>query len=258
MKLEGEQVLLRVHLRSTDKYGWWRTAVDALVESARERGLAGATVLRGIYGLDITGRLIAPSVWSLAETVPVVVEIVDAAATVGLFLESVAEIVTDGMATLERGHVLLYRAERAVAARLTVPAPVADLSTLPSPAEFPAMHLAEDGQLLRVFVGESDTWEGQPLYRAVVHKAKELGLAGATVLRGAMGFGANSRVHTSKIMELSTDLPILIEIVDAADKVQTLLPFLDEVVKEGMITIEAVKVLRYRHDPAKARVQGGS
>jgi uncharacterized protein len=258
MKLEGEQVLLRVHLLSTDKYGWWRTAVDTLVERARERGLAGATVLRGIYGLDIAGRLIAPSVWSLAETVPVVVEIVDTAAAIGKFLESVADIVADGLATLERGHVLLYRADRATAARLTVPAPVPDLSTLPPPAEFPAMHLAEDGQLLRVFVGESDIWEGQPLYRAVVHKAKELGLAGATVLRGAMGFGANSRVHTSKIMELSTDLPILIEIVDAADKVQSLLPFLDDVVKEGMITVEAVKVLRYRHDPAKVRSQGGS
>ncbi len=258
MKLEGEQVLLRVHLRSTDKYGWWRTAVDTLVERARERGLAGATVLRGIYGLDAGGRLIAPSVWSLAETVPVIVEIVDAAANVGRFLDSVAEIVTEGMATLERGHVLLYRADRSAAARLTVPDPVPDLSTLPSPAEFPAMHLAEDGQLLRVFVGESDIWEGQPLYRAVVHKAKELGLAGATVLRGAMGFGANSRVHSSKLVDLSTDLPILIEIVDAAEKVQALLPFLDEIVKEGMITVEAVKVLRYRYDPTKARAQGGS
>ena len=258
MKLEGEQVLLRVYLRSTDKYGWWRSAVDTLVERARARGLAGATVLRGIYGLDGTGRLIAPSVWTLAETVPVIIEIVDAAANVGSFLDTVAEIVSEGLATLERGHVLIYRSGRGAPTRLTVPAPVPDLSTLPSPAEFPAMHLAEDGQLLRVFVGESDTWDGQPLYKAVVHKAKELGLAGTTVLRGTMGFGANSRVHTTKIMELSTDLPILIEIVDAADKVQTLLPFLEEVVKEGMITIEAVKVLRYRHDPAKARPQGGS
>ena len=163
MKLEGEQVLLRVHLRSTDKFGWWRTAVDTLVDRARERGMAGATVLRGIYGLDITGRVISPSVWSLAETVPVVVEIVDAAARVGKFLDSVAEIVAEGMATLERGHVLLYRADRTKAARLTVPAPVPDLSTLPSTTEFPAMHLAEDGRLLRVFVGEADTWDGQPL-----------------------------------------------------------------------------------------------
>ena len=253
MKLEGEQVLLRAHLRSTDKYGWWQSAVDALVGRARRDGLAGATVLRGIYGLDVAGAEIAPKAWHLAETVPVIVEIVDSTAAIGRFLTAVREIVSDGLATLERGHVLLYRSDRTNPVRLTVPPPVADLSTLPSPAEFPAMQLAEDGQLVRVFVGESDTWDGHPLYRAVVHKAKEMGMAGATVLRGAMGFGANSRVHTTNLLDLSTDLPILIEIVDAADKVEALLPFLDEVVKEGLITIEAVKVLRYRHDPAKTR-----
>jgi PII-like signaling protein len=110
------------------------------------------------------------------------------------------------------------------------------------------MKLSEEGQLLRVFCGESDTWEGHPLYQAVVRKAKELGLAGATVLRGPMGFGANSRVHTAKLLDLSTDLPIVIEIVDTAEKIQTLLPFLDAAVAEGLITIEAVRVLRYRQN----------
>jgi PII-like signaling protein len=121
------------------------------------------------------------------------------------------------------------------------------------PEEFPAMQLSENGQLLRVFIGESDEWEGQPLYRIIVLKARELGLAGATVLRGAMGFGANSRMHTTKLLELSTDLPILIEIVDSAEKLEPLLPFLDRVVGEGLITIEAVRVLRYRHNDAKRR-----
>ena len=113
------------------------------------------------------------------------------------------------------------------------------------------MKLSEEGQLLRVFCGESDTWEGHPLYRAVVLKAKELGLAGATVLRGPMGFGANSRVHTAKLLDVSTDLPILIELVDSAEKIQSLLPFLDEAVSEGLITIESVRVLHYRHNPEK-------
>ena len=84
-----------------------------------------------------------------------------------------------------------------------------------------------------MFIGDSDLWEGKPLYRAIVMKARELGLAGATVLRGPMGFGANSRVHTTKLLELSTDLPIIVEIVDSAEKIQSLLPFLDEVVAEG-------------------------
>jgi uncharacterized protein len=97
-----------------------------------------------------------------------------------------------------------------------------------------------------VFIGESDVWEGQPLYRAIVLKARELELAGATVLRGPMGFGAHSRLHTTRILELSSDLPIVIEIVDRPDKIQTLLPFLDQAVREGLVTIEDVRVLWYR------------
>jgi PII-like signaling protein len=115
------------------------------------------------------------------------------------------------------------------------------------------MRLSEDGQLLRVFIGESDAWHGEPLYRAIVLKARELGLAGATVLRGPMGFGANSRMHTAKLLELSTDLPIIVEIVDTPEKIQTLLPFLDEAVAEGLITIEDVRVLKYRHNENKVR-----
>ncbi len=256
MRLEGEQTLLRVYLRNTDKHSWFSGPVaEALVQRARAEGLAGATVLRGIFGLDVGGQLLESSAWSVVEHVPVIVEVVDGPQAVGRFLSLVAETVLQGMATLERGHVLLYRQSREAAARasmhLNVPGPVMPLSNLPSEAEFPIMKLSEDGQLLRVFIGASDYWHGEPLYRAIVLKAKELGLAGATVLRGAMGFGANSRVHTTKLIELSTDLPIVVEIVDVAEKLQALLPFLDEAVTEGLITIEAVRVLRYRHAAAK-------
>ena len=115
------------------------------------------------------------------------------------------------------------------------------------------MKSSEDGKLLRVFIGESDVWQHEPLYRAIVLKARELGLAGATVLRGPMGFGANSRMHTAKLLELSTDLPIIVEIVDSPAKVQALLPFLDEAVTEGLITIEDVRILKYRHNENKVR-----
>jgi PII-like signaling protein len=251
VKLEGEQTLLRVYLRSTDKRGWFSgPAAAELVTRARAAGLAGATVLEGFLGLDVAGHLLESSAWSLVERVPVVVEMVDAPGGIGAFLGVVAEVVHEGLATLERGHVLVYRhgaaaAERA-RKRLQVPGPVPDLSTLPSAEEFPAMKESTEGQLLRVFLGESDTWHGQPLYRAIVLKARELGLAGATVLRGPMGYGANSRLHTSKLLELSTDLPVVVEVVDTAAKVEALLPFLDEAVTEGLITIEAVRVLRYR------------
>jgi PII-like signaling protein len=257
VKLDGEQVLLRVYLRNTDKYGWWRSAADTLVERARAEGLAGATVLRGFFGLAVDGHLLEQNPWSISERRPVVIEFVDGPRAIGRFLSVVQDVVQEGLATLERGHVLRYRHEGSAAGRsaerLAVPGPVPDLSTLPTPEEFPAMHLSENGQLLRVFIGESDTWEGEPLYRAIVLRAKALGLAGATVLHGAMGYGANSRMHTTNLLELSTDLPVVVEIVDAAEKVQALLPFLDEAVAEGMITVEAVKVLRYRHNEAKTR-----
>jgi PII-like signaling protein len=258
MKLEGEQVLLRVYLRNTDKLGWFSPpAAESLVRQARAAGLAGATVLRGFFGLDVTGRLLESSAWALVEHVPVVVEVVDGARAVGQFLAAVEQTVPEGLATLERAHVVVYRqtreATKRAAMRLEVPGPVTPLSTLPSPEESPAMKESESGQLLRVFIGESDAWQGQPLYRAIVLKARELGLAGATVLKGPMGFGANSRVHTAKLLELSTDLPVVVEIVDVAEKVESLLPFLDEAVVEGLITIEEVRVLKYRHNPAKAR-----
>ena len=111
------------------------------------------------------------------------------------------------------------------------------------------MTLSEEGQLLRVFCGESDTWEGHPLYRAVVLKAKELGLAGATVLRGPMGFGHSSRLHTAKILRLSEDLPLVIEIVDSEEKIGAFLPVLDAMMGSGLVTMEKVQVLRYGDTP---------
>ena len=111
------------------------------------------------------------------------------------------------------------------------------------------MKIPQQGKLLRIFVGESDRWHHHPLFEAIVLKARELGLAGATVLRGPMGFGAHSHLHTSKILRLSTDLPMVIEIVDTEEKINLLLPHLDEMVQEGLVTLEGVKVLKYRANP---------
>jgi len=108
------------------------------------------------------------------------------------------------------------------------------------------MKIPEDGRLLRIFIGESDQWHGRPLYEAIVLKARELHLAGATVLRGPMGFGANSRMHTAKILRLSADLPIIVEIVDSPEKIDALLPHIDQMVGEGLVTLEDVRVIKYR------------
>ena len=108
------------------------------------------------------------------------------------------------------------------------------------------MHLPEDAVLLRIFIGESDRCQHRPLYEAIVLKARELELAGATVLRGPMGFGKSSHLHTAKILRLSMDLPIVIEIVDTAQKINAFLPVLDEMMGGGLVTLERTKVIRHR------------
>lgn len=107
------------------------------------------------------------------------------------------------------------------------------------------MQLPKDSTLLRIFFGEADRFDGHPLYEAIVLKAREMGLAGATVFRGPMGFGQTSRLHTAKILRLSEDLPLLIEIVDTEDKIASFLPVLDGMMGSGLVTLEKVQVLRY-------------
>lgn len=109
------------------------------------------------------------------------------------------------------------------------------------------MKLPTEAQLLRIFVGENDRYEGQPLYEAIVLAARQRGMAGATVMRGLMGFGAHSRMHTAKILRLSEDLPLVIEIVDKPERIEAFLPLLDEMIDEGLVTLERAEVIAYRH-----------
>jgi hypothetical protein len=108
------------------------------------------------------------------------------------------------------------------------------------------MDLPREAMLLRIFIGEKDRWEHKALFEAIVLKAREMHLAGATVLRGPMGFGKSSRMHTSKILRLSYDLPIVIEIVDTEDKINAFLPIIDTMIKGGLVTLEKTQVIHYR------------
>ena len=111
------------------------------------------------------------------------------------------------------------------------------------------MKLPFEAYMLRIFIGESDKVDGKPLYEIIVEEARKREMAGATVLRGFLGFGANSRIHTSKVLRLSEDLPLVVEIVDAADKIEAFMPYLDSIIEEGLITKEKVRVIAYRHNP---------
>ncbi len=109
------------------------------------------------------------------------------------------------------------------------------------------MKIPTEGKLLRVFIGEADRWHGRPLYEAIVEEARKNGLAGATVWKGSLGFGAHSRMHTAKILRLSEDLPVVIEIVDAAEKIEAFVrEHLDGMVQEGLVTVERAEVILYR------------
>ncbi len=254
--MTGEQILLRVYLRSGDRTPHTPTH-ERLVKAARSAGLAGATVFRGVMGYG-HHEVLRPSAWHLVEHVPVIVEIVDAAESITAFLRGpMNQLMIGGMATLERAHVITYRDRSTPEVEPLQLGPlIPPLSTVPQIEVTPAMATTHQGVLLRIFCGESDrTSDGTTVYEAIVRRARELGLAGATVLRGTQGFGANSVVHKARLLEMSSDLPIVIEIVDTEPKVRSLLPHLEAMVTEGMITMEYVTILMYRHDPADAGVR---
>jgi hypothetical protein len=245
-RVDAEQVLCRFHLTTgvhhgaTPLYAW-------IVQAARRDGLQGATVLEGFYGLSLTGAVLSESAWSITQDRPVIVEVVDRASRIEALLAAVEPAFRSGLITLERAHVRLYRAS----GDAPVPSPTAiDIVATEAAStahEVRTMTLPDAGVLLRVFIGENDREPEthRPLYEAIVRRAREAGLAGATVLRGPMGFGRHSRVHTARLLELSTDLPIVIEIVDAEDRIQAFLPQIDALVTEGLVTLESVRVLRY-------------
>jgi hypothetical protein len=111
--------------------------------------------------------------------------------------------------------------------------------------------IASQAKRLRIYIGESDRWKRRSLYHAIVEKAKELDMAGATVFRGLMGYGADKRIHTASIVDLSSDLPILVEIIDSEEYIAKLLPYLDEMLEKGLVTIDDVEVIKYGNKPPK-------
>lgn len=246
MKLEGEQTLLRVYLKNTDKASWWTNAQDALLKRAMGRKLEGATSLEGVCGL-VAGEPVECGRWAVVEHHPVILEFLDSPKAIGGFLDDVAAVAPRALATLERAHVLAYRKREKeaawVAPHLQASGRPDPAAYLPDPEEFPVMRTTVEGQLLRVFIDDTDTFHGQPLYRAVLAKVRDLGLSNAVVLRAPKGFGTHQRLHSDSSPDYVTELPLLIEVVGTVEEIGRLLPFLDEAVPEGLITIEGVKML---------------
>ncbi|MBI1854190.1 MAG: DUF190 domain-containing protein [Planctomycetes bacterium] len=236
MKFQGENELLRVYVDSS-KRSHGQPVYERIVLEAHAAGCRGATALRGVTGFGAAGRALHAHALSLTERVPVIVEMVDEPARIGALLTRLAPVLGDLLVTRERAFVVRYRHREAD----DVGAPKFEAK------EDPAMLTNGEGVLLRVFIGDSDRWQGQPLFEAIVRRARELGLAGATVLHGPMGFGAHSRIHTAKVLQLSQDLPVVIEIVDTDDRIQQLLATLDQMIPEGLVTLEKVRIVKYAH-----------
>jgi uncharacterized protein len=249
MKIEAEQVLCRFQLSNFIRHGV-SPLYEWIVETAHREGLQGATVLKGFLGLRPEGSVLEEQTWSISQELPVIVEVVDEAARVQALLAHVEPVFREGVITLERAHVLLYRAEARKAAPALSARNIVSTANSSGATGVRTMKVPENGVLLRIFIGESDKEPGRdrPLYEAIVRRAREAQLAGATVLRGPMGFGRHSRVHTAKLLERSTDLPIVIEIVDLEEKVDAFLPTVDDLVSEGLVTLEAVRIVRYSRE----------
>ena len=252
METPVERLLLRAYLRSADRVPFTPTH-DRVIKAALTHGVAGATVFRGVLGYGSRGWVKA-SAGSVVEHVPVIVEIVDSAEKIaGLIAGPLDEIMSGGMLTVEPASACVLREGSG-----SQPRDAGLIGSLRPTSNLPHIELKghmtnrQTGVLLRIFIGENDRADGKFLYEAIVQKARELGLAGATVLRGMEGFGANSIVHRTALLEMSRDLPIVIEMVDSEEKLNLLLPYLETVVTEGMITMENVLILLYRHGGASA------
>ena len=246
MKSEAEQVLCRFQLSNFVRHGM-SPLYEWIVETAHHEGLQGATVLKGFLGLRPDGSILQEHTWSISQELPVVVEVVDEPARIESLLARVEPVFTEGVITLEHAHVVLYRASPDRRAVPSTRRKFVATTRTGAATGVRTMNVPENGVLLRIFIGDSDKAPGgdRPLYEAIVRRAREVHLAGATVLRGPMGFGRHSRVHTAKLLELSTDLPVVIEIVDSEEKIDAFLPIVDELVTEGLVTLEAVRIVRY-------------
>jgi PII-like signaling protein len=253
--LVGDRVLLRVHVTEAARYAH-TLLYEAIVDLLRKRGIAGATVLRALMGFGRRRFVHGPMNEISSISMPIVVECVDDAERVAAVLPEIDALLDRGLVTLERARVIVYRDHESaprpqgvggkqMGESARVPRGAAD----PMDAATAHVHgLKGDRTLMRIHIGENDKHGGQPLYAAIVELLRERHYAGATVFRGVLGFGAHARVHRAKLLQLSSDLPIVIECVETEERIAAILPDLDRMIGGGLVTLERVRVIMYRPD----------
>ena len=250
--LVGDRVLLRVHVTEAARHAH-KLLYAAIVELLRTRGIAGATVLRGLMGFGRRRFVHGPMNEISSISMPMVVECVDDAEHIASVLPEIDALLDRGLVTLERARVIVYRdhepGSRPEAAMSESARAPRQTATDPVDAATAHIHgLKGERTLMRIHIGENDRYEGQPLYAAIVELLRERHYAGATVFRGVLGFGAHARVHRATLLQLSSDLPIVVECVETEERIAAILPDLDRMIGGGLVTLERVRVIMYRPD----------
>jgi PII-like signaling protein len=209
-----------------------RSAYQALLDMLQHRGLAGATVTRAMAGFTGSGPIRTMHLIDASLPLPVRIEVVDTAEAIERVLPDVYDIVEFGLVEIQDTQIVKFASEQPVGAE--------------APRKEDLVRLVGKAKMLRVHIGENDKWEGEPLYETIVKRARQLDIAGATVYRGILGYGAQKRIHKHHTLTLSSDDPIMVSVIDEAEKIDRLLGALDSVVKGGcLITISDVTVVRY-------------
>lgn len=207
-------------------------AYEAVVRFLRRHGCSGATVTKGVVGYGESGKIHEAHLFSLTEDVPMRIEAVESEQKINALLPWLYEIVEKGLIEVQDTYVIKH----------TTHTPKAEEG-------YAMKHEKLEGhaKMLRIYIGEDDRWEGEPLHEAIVKKLRMLDIAGATVYRGLMGYGAQNRVHRSGWLGLSRDLPIMISVVDTEEKIRRVLPMCDEMVDEGLVVLSDVEIIKYTH-----------
>jgi PII-like signaling protein len=205
---------------------------EALVQFLHRHGCDGATVTRAVSGYGESGKVHEAHLFSMTDDVPMRVEVVESAKKINALLPFVYDMVDKGLIEVQDTEVIKHTTHKAKAEEVG-----------------PVTHDKLEGRakMIRIYIGEDDRWEDEPLHEAIVKKLRMMDIAGATVYKGLMGFGAQQRVHRSGFLGLSRDLPIMISIIDSEEKIRRVLPVLDEMVDEGLIALSDVEIIKYTH-----------
>jgi uncharacterized protein len=208
------------------------TLYAAILDFLFYRGIAGASVLRGIAGFGAAHHLHTTRILRLTENLPVKIEFTEAAETVEKILPKLNEMVGHGLIEVQDTVVVKPGREAAAAPEETVA----------------HLKLEAAAKLMRIYIGENDRWRDKPLYQALVECMRTNNIAGVTVYQGILGYGANRRIHGDRALSLSHDRPILISVVDTEERLRAMIPFLDEMIQQGLVAFSDVDVVKYTHD----------